>query len=71
LLASLSGKHMPLLSGSTHVAGSQPAQALSDALIDHGGDALGDEIRLVSSEMEAPMVQITAMGAGLGLISRL
>jgi len=39
-------------------------QLLGDTLGDHDGDTLGDDIRLVSLDMKAPMATSLAMGAG-------
>jgi len=55
-------------SGTTAASDSLPAAArfpvLGDTLGDHDGDTLGDEIRLVSPDMKAPVATSLAMGAG-------
>jgi hypothetical protein len=39
-------------------------KSLGDTLVDHDGDTLGDDIRLVSPDMKAPVATSLAMGAG-------
>jgi hypothetical protein len=41
-----------------------PSRLLGDTLGDHDGDTLGDDIRLVSPDMKAPVATSLAMGAG-------
>jgi len=47
-----------------HRSSSGQDRVLGDTLGDHDGDTLGDDIRLVSLDMKAPMATSLAMGAG-------
>jgi len=37
---------------------------LGDALDDHGRDRLADDVKVVSPDVEVPMVDIVTMGTG-------